>query len=125
MNIVEQVKTFTKHMGDEFLELFKHNPTKKVRIIDFIRFVIKHGDAYEKNYLGITFTTYEMRMGDYQFRVETKGKDNQILEFIVHHQEETYYSYQWFQEKQSLGDKMELPETFLHDIKYQVSKIYH
>ncbi|MDQ0257532.1 hypothetical protein J2S74_004990 [Evansella vedderi] len=110
---LDQLKNFSKHLGQGVSELFKRESKRPIRIRDLANLIITHQESRKqsKTLLGLEFNFYQLKMGPITLKLETKGKDDDyILEVTALENGEELFSYKAYEEDQSLKDKHLLPE---------------
>lgn len=114
-NFMEQFKNFTKHLGEEVKEIFKHEPVEKISVQNLSSFIISHPNTrkIEQEMLHLTFNTYHLNINPYHLRLETKGKNNeQILEITIWTTEQTVLTFDGYEhEGNVLIEELQIPKS--------------
>jgi hypothetical protein len=116
--LIQNFKSWTKDKGilpKKWKEFFSNvAASERMSVYDLASIIILHPDTYkdQKEYLDITYTTFYLKVDQYVFQLETKGKNNEhILECKVIHNGSLYSSYHSYKDKK---EKVMIPEEFLN-----------
>lgn len=113
-HLLEQIKSFTKHLRAGKVDLFKNQPTKNIKVSELISLITAHknGKHTQQELLGLVFNHYQLDMDSLLFKLETKGHHNeQILELVVRSNGHTLFAYKRYNEDHSLEDDVIIPES--------------
>ncbi|SDZ68204.1 hypothetical protein SAMN05421736_13223 [Evansella caseinilytica] len=121
-DFLQQLKTFSTHLGKGVAELFKKQSGRNIQIRELASSIIVHPDTKKetKTLLGLLFHFYRLESGSVTFKLETKGaNDEYILELHAVENGQELFSYKAYEEDHSLKDNHLLPEyvyVHLHEI---------
>ncbi|NEU32275.1 hypothetical protein GN156_16110 [bacterium LRH843] len=119
--LIDQIKSFTRNIGENIIDLFKNQSEKSVKISELITFITLHKNCAKtkQELLGLVFNTYKIATDTFDVKLETKGNHNeQFLEFIVQahgHALLTFKGYE--QEKLSAESKIKIPQPIFDQLQ--------
>ncbi|UOE92079.1 hypothetical protein [Alkalihalobacillus sp. LMS39] len=123
--MLEQVKSLTKHIGEEIQHFLAHRHDKKIDVREMIWLMHVMGEHRQHTLLGLTFNQYKLTIDDVTIEMETKGpNDEEITEIDVYSIEEQLYSYRLYDES-PLQDSISLPEATWDTIRIDVRRLQH
>lgn len=118
--LLNNLKSITKNISSTMYDLIKNDPSKRIVIGDLINQISLHQNTRHSQVylLGLVFQTFSLSVDSFDFKLETKGINNeQLLEFIVRKDGITLFSYKGFEyHKNSLVDEIKIPESIYHTL---------
>lgn len=99
---------------DFFKKTTKPNPT----LNDLAELIVSHPSSIkeEKELLGIVFSHFLLKIGDYEYAVETKGKDySYILALDIFHKYEKIISFRSYSE-QNINEKPNVQNDLFYSL---------
>lgn len=100
-NFLDKIKVFSQHLGENVAKLFKNETKRNINLEELLNLIKNYNEVKitKKEYLGLYFNTYVIKINDLYFKVETKGKNKEeILEIKILENAETIFSYKSYEE---------------------------
>jgi hypothetical protein len=128
-DLVERIRSFSKHLRDDIGTMLKEHQTEKIDFQEMTALVIGHEKTKHtsRNLLGTIYNTYQLNLFPYFIHLETKGRsDTFTLQLTLSTQEKELFSFKSYDEVNRNKKMVPVPEPLLEHLKQkQEAKILH
>ncbi|MEC2073344.1 hypothetical protein [Alkalihalophilus marmarensis] len=111
--LVERITTFSKSMRKEVLKQFSHEKTHRIAVYHLAEAILTNKQTVKKTeeWLGLVFNEYRLTVGLIDFKLETKGTNNEkIMKLTAVENGKDLFCYEAYEPIQSEQDLHAVPQ---------------